>query len=61
MHIPVIFHNLLGYDGHIIMQGIGAMECENEIKPISYNMEKYMSFKLGPFIYLPKSVSQGIP
>jgi hypothetical protein len=47
MHIPVIFHNLLGYDGHIIMQGIGAMECEDEIKPILYNMEKYMAFKLG--------------
>jgi hypothetical protein len=46
MHIPVIFHNLSGYDGHIIMQGIGAMECEDEIKPIPYNMEKYMAFKL---------------
>ncbi|PKK62067.1 hypothetical protein RhiirC2_790910 [Rhizophagus irregularis] len=47
MHIPVIFHNLSGYDGHIIMQGIGAMECEDDIDPIPYNMEKYMAFKLG--------------
>ncbi|GET61924.1 hypothetical protein RIR_jg11882.t1 [Rhizophagus irregularis DAOM 181602=DAOM 197198] len=46
MHIPVIFHNLSGYDGHIIMQGIGAMECEDDIDPIPYNMEKYMAFKL---------------
>jgi hypothetical protein len=39
MHIPVIFHNLSGYDGYIIMQEIGAMECEDEIEPIPYNME----------------------
>ena len=47
MHIPIIFHNLSGYDSHIIMQGIGAMECNDEIEPIPYNMEKYMAFKLG--------------
>jgi hypothetical protein len=52
MHIPVIFHNLSGYDGHIIMQGIGAMECKDEIEPIPYNMEKYMAFKLGPLRFI---------
>jgi hypothetical protein len=52
MHIPVIFHNLSGYDGHIIMQGISAMECEDEIEPIPYNMEKYMAFKLGSLRFI---------
>ena len=52
MHIPVIFHNLSGYDGHIIMQGIGAMECNDEIEPIPYNMEKYMAFKLGSLRFI---------
>ena len=48
MHIPVIFHNLSGYDSHIIMKGIGAMECPDDIEPIPYNMEKYMAFKRTP-------------
>ncbi|GET55718.1 uncharacterized protein LOC110249295 [Rhizophagus irregularis DAOM 181602=DAOM 197198] len=52
MHISVIFHNLSGYDGHIIMQGIGAMECEDDIDPIPYNMEKYMAFKLGSLRFI---------
>ncbi|GET51959.1 hypothetical protein RIR_jg3733.t4 [Rhizophagus irregularis DAOM 181602=DAOM 197198] len=52
MHIPVIFHNLSGYDGHIIMQGIGAMGCEDDIDPIPYNMEKYMAFKLGSLRFI---------
>src|SRR5207248_1102159 len=46
MHIPVIFHNLSGYNSHIIMKGIGAMECPDDIESIPYNMEKYMAFKL---------------
>ncbi|GBC27462.2 uncharacterized protein LOC113676613 [Rhizophagus irregularis DAOM 181602=DAOM 197198] len=52
MHIPVIFHNLSGYDGHIIMQEIGAIECEDDIDPIPYNMEKYMAFKLGSLRFI---------
>ena len=52
MHIPVIFHNLSGYDSHMIMQGIGAMECKDEIEPIPYNMEKYMTFKLGSLRFI---------
>ena len=40
------------YDSHIIMKGIGAMECLDDIEPISYNMEKYMAFKLDSFRFL---------
>ena len=43
--IPVFFHNLKGYDGHLLMQ---AMARERgEIKCIPTNTEKYISFSLG--------------
>ena len=48
--IPVVFHNLKGYDSHFIMQQIGrlANKYENlEINVIPNNMEKYMAFMLG--------------
>ena len=57
--IPVIFHNLRGYDSHFIMQEIGAIVKNNEyinkngkiqqmsINAIPNNMEKYMAFMLG--------------
>ena len=57
--IPVIFHNLRGYDSHFIMQQIGKIakkhsyknkkgeEKEMNINVIPNNMEKYMSFMLG--------------
>ena len=43
--IPVIFHNLRGYDSHFIMQEIGKFE--KDIKVIQNNQEKYMAFFLG--------------
>ena len=43
--IPVIFHNLRGYDSHFIMQEIGKFE--KDIKVIPNNLEKYMAFFLG--------------
>ena len=43
--IPVIFHNLKGYDSHFIMQEIGKFN--QEISVIPNNMEKYMAFFLG--------------
>jgi hypothetical protein len=43
--IPVVFHNLRGYDSHLIMQEIGKFKME--VNVISNNMEKYISFSLG--------------
>ena len=40
--IYVIFHNLRGYDSHLIMQGIGKFN--KYINVIPNNMEKYMAF-----------------
>ena len=56
--IPVIFHNLRGYDSHFIMQEIGQIVKDNtyvykgktrqmRINAIPNNMEKYMAFMLG--------------
>ena len=57
--IPVIFHNLRGYDSHFIMQEIGEIvkehtyknkkgkEKQMNINAIPNNMEKYMAFMLG--------------
>ena len=59
LKIPVVFHNLRGYDSHFIMQEIGAIvkkhtykdskgrEVEMQINAIPNNMEKYLSFMLG--------------
>ena len=59
LKIPVIFHNLRGYDSHLIMQQIGEIAKKyaykdkkgNEqpltINAIPNNMEKYMAFMLG--------------
>ena len=43
--IPVVFHNLRGYDSHLLMQAISKVE--GEISCIPNNTEKYISFSLG--------------
>ena len=57
--IPVIFHNLRGYDSHFIMQQIGEIAKKHaytnkkgetrdlNINAIPNSMEKYMAFMLG--------------
>ena len=47
--VPVIFHNLRGYDSHFIMQEIGSIGKSNNlsINCIPNNMEKYMAFMPG--------------
>ena len=51
-HIPVFFHNLRGYDSHLIMQGIHRYAGKKSIRVISNNMEKYVSFQLGNLRFL---------
>ena len=53
--IPVIFHNLIGYDGHFIIEGMGDIikeKKEREEEPlnidvIASNAEKYITFNIG--------------
>ena len=47
--IPVVFHNLRGYNSHLIMQEIGdiARSTRREIEVIPNNMESYSSSSLG--------------
>ena len=51
-HIPVFFHNLRGYDSHLIMQGIHRYANKKRINLIPSNMEKYVSFQLGNLRFL---------
>ncbi|CAB3980253.1 Gastrula zinc finger [Paramuricea clavata] len=52
--IPVVFHNLRGYDSHLIMQEIGKFRMD--INVIPNNMEKYISFSLGKNIVFIDSI-----
>ena len=45
MKIPVVFHNLRGYDSHLIMQAISKVK--GKLSCIPNNTEKYISFTLG--------------
>ena len=49
--IPVFFHNLKGFDGHLIIQGLKEMNFSN-IRIIAQNFEKYMTFSFGEFRFL---------
>ena len=44
--IPVVFHNLKGYDGHLLMQAIGKWK-KRRLQVIPNNNERYISFSLG--------------
>ena len=49
--IPVFFHNLEGYDSHLLMQELGKYK-DLRVNCIPKNMEKYISFSLGPLRFL---------
>jgi hypothetical protein len=48
--IPVVFHNLRGYDSHLMMQAISKVE--GRVSCIPNNTEKYISFSLGQLRFI---------
>ena len=48
--IPTIFHNLRGYDSHLIMQAIS--KTKGDLNCIVNNMEKYISFSIGKLRFI---------
>jgi hypothetical protein len=48
--IPVVFHNLKNYDGHLIIQNVG--EHTSKISVIPQNYEKYISFSFDHFKFI---------
>ncbi|CAB4043225.1 Gastrula zinc finger [Paramuricea clavata] len=52
--VPVVFHNLRGYDSHLIMQEIGKFKMDVNVIP--NNMEKYISFSLGKILVFIDSI-----
>ena len=67
--IPVVFHNLKGYDSHFIMNELGELikkeEEEIKVSVIAQNAEKYMAFYIGKhlsfidsFAFMSKSLDK---
>jgi hypothetical protein len=46
IEIPIIVHNLRGYDEHLILKGLSTLEKKYKIKLIPTNKEKYQSVTL---------------
>jgi len=51
--VPVVLHNLRGYDGHLIMSALRVSEADanEKISYIPNNMEKYMTFSIGQLVH----------
>ena len=49
--IPVIFHNLAGYDAHIIFQNLTKVDCEDPFV-IAKSMEKFIGFSIGSLQFM---------
>ena len=54
MKIPVAFHNLRGYVSHLIISAVAGLDYKrySNVTCIPNNMEKYMSFTLGPLRFI---------
>ena len=48
--ILVVFHNLRGYDSHLLLQAISKVE--GKISCVPNNTEKYVSFSLGQLRFI---------
>ena len=45
-HIPIVFHNLSGYDAHLFIRQLGEKFQTDDIGVIAENMETYISFNV---------------
>lgn len=45
-HIPIIFHNLSGYDAHLFIRELGEKYNTKDIGCIAEDSEKYISFNV---------------
>ena len=52
--VPVIFHNLKGYDNHLIFKELSKFHCKTSVIP--NGLEKYMSFTLNKSIVFTDSM-----
>ena len=50
--IPVIAHNMKGYDSHIILKHLTKQFPDEQIQVIANNQEKYIAFDMGPFRFI---------
>ena len=48
-NIPVIYHNLRGYDSHLIMQEISKFDVK--VNAIPNGIEKYMAFTINKNLF----------
>ena len=46
-YIPIVFHNLRGYDSHLLMESAGKMCKGKKLTVIPNHSEKYLSFSVG--------------
>jgi hypothetical protein len=51
-YVPVVFHNLRGYDSHLIIKEIYSLFPDKDLSVIPNSYEKFMSFKLGPLRFI---------
>ena len=49
--IPVFFHNLGGYDSHIIFRNLNKKSDIEEPKVVAKNIEKFVSFSIGELCF----------
>ncbi len=50
--VPVIFHNLKGYDSHHIFKNLTRFYATKDINVIETNMEKYLAFEINGLRFL---------
>ena len=58
--IPIVFHNLRGYDSHILMKRLGEFKSR-KLQCIPNNKERYISFTVGNLRFIDSYQFMGAP